>query len=221
MFQSTRPARGATRLRRFNAAAVVLFQSTRPARGATPLHGAGVLVFAVSIHAPRAGRDANCHCSADHSEVSIHAPRAGRDKFLRRLRTEPDCFNPRAPRGARPAMCIPARLLCCFNPRAPRGARHVRPGSKGKPHHVSIHAPRAGRDQGNRADAHTDQGFNPRAPRGARRTPTRQSIPITWFQSTRPARGATPLTALICLSEHVSIHAPRAGRDESEEIPHG
>ena len=33
---------------------------------------------------------------------------------------------------------------------------------------VSIHAPRAGRDQGNTADAQMHRCFNPRAPCGAR-----------------------------------------------------
>ena len=33
------------------------------------------------------------------------------------------------------------------------------------------------------------------------------------FQSTRPARGATQLVDRAILLDHVSIHAPRAGRD--------
>ena len=62
------------------------FQSTRPARGAT-----------------RPGQQSGCIAG-----VSIHAPRAGRD--CRRLRgsTRSDCFNPRAPRGAR---CEPRQAL--------------------------------------------------------------------------------------------------------------
>ena len=58
-----------------------MFQSTRPARGATshlPSKAAHSVV--VSIHAPRTGRD-NAHTRlVRHAVVvSIHAPRTGRD----------------------------------------------------------------------------------------------------------------------------------------------
>ena len=79
-------------------------------------------------------------------------------------------FNPRAPRGARPL------AFCCschsryFNPRAPRGARPRQPPKRPRHIPISIHAPREGRD--GRARWYT--------------------IPKSVFQSTRPARGATP-----------------------------
>ncbi len=79
MFQSTRPARGAT-MERNPMEIFVMFQSTRPARGAT--------------YAPRLERR--------RKRVSIHAPRAGRDAINAGRRTPTTCFNPRAPRGARP-----------------------------------------------------------------------------------------------------------------------
>ena len=56
MFQSTRPARGATLILDARVAAHV-FQSTRPARGATTPPIALPVADSVSIHAPRAGRD--------------------------------------------------------------------------------------------------------------------------------------------------------------------
>ena len=56
LFQSTRPARGAT-----SAGNWIItdegFQSTRPARGATPAEIAVGIIFEISIHAPREGRD--------------------------------------------------------------------------------------------------------------------------------------------------------------------
>ena len=57
IFQSTRPARGATRFtaRRWNAR--LKFQSTRPARGATAIEVYWVSDNGISIHAPREGRD--------------------------------------------------------------------------------------------------------------------------------------------------------------------
>ena len=102
-FQSTRPARGATcgydgvafciesfnpraprGARRDSLSALrdhQPFQSTRPARGATEPQDLGHPQRAVSIHAPRAGRDTGIRCTA----------------------SPPSSFNPRAPRGARHA----------------------------------------------------------------------------------------------------------------------
>ena len=57
--------------------------------------------------------------------------------------------------------------------------------------------------------------FNPRAPCGAR---PRSPVPVahsSWFQSTRPMRGATYGECSRRAALHVSIHAPRAGRDLS------
>ena len=76
-----RAPRGARLARSGQSVMPVVFQSTRPARGATycvrVLVGDGV----ISIHAPREGRDAVV------SPLGKHLPD----------------FNPRAPRGARPA----------------------------------------------------------------------------------------------------------------------
>jgi len=191
------------------------FQSTRPARGATRgIVGLAVLGL-VSIHAPRAGRDpdgcgatlpcggfqstrpargATCILSVPVNQirVSIHAPRAGRDRsFCTAPPSAGARFNPRAPRGARRMPFNAADGCGGFNPRAPRGARPVQPYFRfyasgfqstrpargatlpyppSRPSaRVSIHAPRAGRD---RADE--------------RRVGNEGQ-----FQSTRPARGAT------------------------------
>ncbi len=190
MFQSTRPARGATSWSMAFAMRIA-FQSTRPARGATRL---------VAVQ-------------HSHRRVSIHAPRAGRDRSDPAPARRPCSFNPRAPRGARlwdfqtmpygslfqstrPARGATARTpraqarCSCFNPRAPRGARLPR-------------KPTAG----------STACFNPRAPRGARPGLFGGVRMIALFQSTRPARGATQHpTRFFCLVP-VSIHAPRAGRD--------
>jgi len=77
-----------------------------------------------------------------------------------------------------------------FNPRAPRGARR-RPWDR----------------------SCTPGCFNPRAPRGARPSLMVLWFPISVFQSTRPARGATCLSHAVAECSLVSIHAPRAGRD--------
>ena len=82
-----------------------------------------------------------------------------------------------------------------FNPRAPCGARHpiiMRITSK--------------------------KGFNPRAPCGARLAEYRCKILYVRFQSTRPMRGATRVSATSCSPSRVSIHAPHAGRDEADAV---
>ncbi len=167
------------------------FQSTRPARGATPLGIATSPVRPVSIHAPRAGRDLRLPLQTAIGPVSIHAPRAGRDPPARdgeRLRR---CFNPRAPRGARPGPPRRLDLHSRFQSTRPaRGATGRSSGAFQCPD-VSIHAPRAGRDRLDGEGATVVPGFNPRAPRGAR--------PLPRFHRVCPGL--------------VSIHAPRAGRD--------
>ena len=100
---------------------------------------------------------------------------------------------------------------------------------------ISIHAPRAGRDNWVNATFGCCTDFNPRAPCGARleyddgtkelknfnpRAPC-GARPVTaefvesWrqFQSTRPVRGATTLVENKFPEIGISIHAPRAGRD--------
>ena len=58
----------------------VLFQSTRPARGATErLPGDLFQLEQISIHAPREGRDGKPTLKIYDLVISIHAPREGRD----------------------------------------------------------------------------------------------------------------------------------------------
>ncbi|EEQ48792.1 hypothetical protein HMPREF0908_0820 [Selenomonas flueggei ATCC 43531] len=145
------------------------FQSTRPVWGATRKY--------VILRAPW--------------KVSIHAPRVGRDSRSRSASSLPECFNPRAPCGARRRRadgCMRARR---FNPRAPCGARHIEIDRTDKVVIVSIHAPRVGRD----VDG------------------TKFPNLVLMFQSTRPVWGATPTPSRPFHSDNVSIHAPRVGRD--------
>ena len=191
MFQSTRPARGATSCQ-VGVIKVVKFQSTRPARGAT-------LVSAAALRL---------------SCVSIHAPRAGRDLVIETTQVSPTSFNPRAPRGAR-LLSLETNLeeLLFQSTRPARGATSQWT-TGGIYQRVSIHAPRAGRDPTRPGSLRRSAGFNPRAPRGARRRSSSMPSPRTrfnpraprgarppfsvgmagmdQFQSTRPARGATP-----------------------------
>ena len=82
-----------------------------------------------------------------------------------------DYFNPRPPRGGRPpcGRCGPPGRPD-FNPRPPRGGRRAGKGDAGADPAISIHAPREGGDD--------ETGH--------------LILSYTGFQSTPPARGATP-----------------------------
>ena len=125
-FQSTLPARGATRYGRSSVGCGSVFQSTLPARGATgsapqadrlhyrfqsTLPARGATRFpappdrrcGISIHAPREGSDPRrSQLTQMHSRISIHAPREGSDARFRPPRGGLGNFNPRSPRGERP-----------------------------------------------------------------------------------------------------------------------
>ena len=82
-----------------------------------------------------------------------------------------------------------------FNPRAPRGARHRRHRRFSGFHYISIHAPREGRDL----------------------IAVVKRIWVFFFQSTRPARGATGKLRFFFNHLIISIHAPREGRDSKSK----
>ena len=213
MFQSALPARGATRRSPAHEPAA-RFQSALPARGAT--RGPGRRHDGRSRFNPRSPRGERRSMSgldgrsrlfqsalpargatrqAAHPRrgrrVSIRAPRAGSDHVCRDGRCGGTRFNPRSPRGERPA--------------------HPAGGHRGLL--VSIRAPRAGSDQSLCLSRCMPCGFNPRSPRGERLGIQHRTRQVRGFQSALPARGATlerrPQAALF----DVSIRAPRAGSD--------
>ena len=125
------------------------FQSTRPARGATKLFWQGMQKRSISIHAPREGRDHNIAETPTLSKnFNPRAPRGARPSASLAASSSSN-FNPRAPRGARPSVAglvirvddisihAPREgrdelaslgvqdLEADFNPRAPRGARRA------------------------------------------------------------------------------------------------
>ena len=123
-------------------------------------------------------------------------------------------FNPRAPCGARLSCSRPlARLLLFQSTRPVRGATNARPEQR-PGRLISIHAPRAGRDQAV-IDPAEVLAISIHAPRAGRDNP--HAAPV-WhdrpgFQSTRPVRGATIADRIKPENCDISIHAPRAGRD--------
>ena len=124
-----------------------------------------------------------------------------------------------------------------FNPRPPRGGRLNDYAELMAIASISIHAPREGGDRHNEADRPAAPNhFNPRPPRGGRRQGARRvrhrgdisihapreggdgGLPaaLHWlpkFQSTPPARGATPPDQLLRASRvHFNPRPPRGGR---------
>ena len=193
-FQSTRPARGATAAEKHYVAKYAAFQSTRPARGATPRRP----------HDRRRGR------------VSIHAPRAGRDARVAPTRSSSSRFNPRAPRGARRRTGARFSTVWKFQSTRPargatlsreydryenvfqstrpaRGATSRFPPGVRHPPSFNPRAPRGARPACNISKSCWPNSFNPRAPRGARLAAEFVKTTDAVFQSTRPARGATGL----------------------------
>ena len=101
LFQSTPPARGATRLDKLISMYSKVFQSTPPARGATRFQRQNLYDAWISIHAPREGGDGSGGPLRGARTISIHAPREGGDcpGYLLSLQIQPFQSTPPA-RGA-------------------------------------------------------------------------------------------------------------------------
>ena len=136
---------------------------------------------------PRWGRQRSASCG-----ISIHAPRAGRDAHLSGRRSFWPNFNPRAPCGAR----LDAHRHLILHIEQFQSTRPVR-GATGAPQlkvsriRISIHAPRAGRDAISVLPQFLLRDFNPRAPCGARRLHPHKSLGI-WNFNPRAPCGARP-----------------------------
>ena len=131
------------------------------------------------------------------SNISIHAPREGSDP--RRLLPSPAISNfyPRSPRGERHTDNLPMLPGSHFYPRSPRGERH---SSSDRCLAIKL--------------------FLSTLPaRGA--TPPARSHSLTPppFLSTLPARGATASVARTSTHSGISIHAPREGSDDTDNLP--
>ena len=192
-FQSTLPARGATNAFSNYWDSTRKFQSTLPARGATSTASdtahASTHFNPRSPHGERRGAEV---CPAPAADISIHAPRTGSDQS-------------RQPPPEPPAISI----------HAPRTGSDTKTGARPEGgHHISIHAPRTGSDtRWILPSTPTPRYFNPRSPHGERRRFNPPDESRSRFQSTLPARGATPRRGRTRRRNGISIHAPRTGSD--------
>ena len=100
-----------------------------------------------------------------------------------------------------------------FNPRPPRGGRRSRILGDAAQPWISIHAPREGGDD----DLDDSPGGTCISIHAPREGGDAQMVQLSGrdrpFQSTPPARGATPIFSLHYCIRIISIHAPREGGD--------
>ena len=189
------------------------FQSTRPMRGATYHKLGRPPEISVSIHAPRVGRDQECHlrlssknyfnprapCGARRSDASLH-------DYCR-------YFNPRAPCGARRGLCRYCAMSTYFNPRAPCGARqHNNKDGKTNKKFQSTR-PVWGATLNLIPMGSAIKDFNPRAPCGARPAAEAGKAEKTKISIHAPRVGRDFLFVGMVIISVISIHAPRVGRD--------
>ena len=192
-FQSTLPARGATRhCNPADAPQPEIFQPTLPARGATV--GADVLfhpAFRISIHAPRTGSDTGSASAWAQTaqfqstlpargatpsgqpeyaspQISIHAPRTGSDPRFFGGGGGGGDFNPRSPHGERPARSALRSCCSAFQPTLPaRGATYAVPSTITPARNFNPRSPHGERPR--RFFRHFRVlDFNPRSPHGER-----------------------------------------------------
>ena len=96
---------------------------------------------------------------------------------------------------------------------APRTGSDQMDSAERADYRISIHAPRTGSDLSRNAFWICAKNFNPRSPHGERQTGSENHLRDTTFQSTLPARGATLSRSLCAEPCIISIHAPRTGSD--------
>ena len=147
----------------------------------------------ISIHAPRTGSDDEQLRKELDQQISIHAPRTGSDICSGVASGVPHKFQSTLPaRGATAPFTI-FWINSLFIP---------------------IPAPLTGSDISGVMPACCATYFNPRSPHGERPSYCFMVISrLLLFQSTLPARGATPCPQGHSPGRAISIHAPRTGSD--------
>ena len=171
----------------------------------------------ISIHAPCTGSDQVRFPNISQLIISIHAPCTGSDGCFQLFSWVYPHFNPRSLHGERPLSRVQRQAGAQISIHAPctgsddravggrvstmgfqstlpaRGATGMR-GRKELSSGISIHAPCTGSDQVKRPNTSTGRNFNPRSLHGERRKCGFKGFCVMLFQSTLPARGATPLS---------------------------
>ena len=170
-FQSTHPARGATKMRVDLARAMLDFNPRTP-QGVRPTGRVTKGGSSFQFQSTHPARGATCRPppEPDVDVISIHAPRKGCDALSSRAYRRARNFNPRTPQGVRltgSGSLHPAPRN--FNPRTPQGVRRGWNDCCDYIRDISIHAPRKGCDRlSDRLGTGGSGDFNPRTPQGVR-----------------------------------------------------
>ena len=128
-----------------------------------------------------------------HQQISIHAPRTGSDNGTSKTLNSSAYFNPRSPHGERRKVPPGDRRRPSFQSTLPaRGATRLHPRSICRHRHFNPRSPHGERPAGAGHTSAPRIYFNPRSPHGERQNIGRHFYHSLKFQSTLPARGATP-----------------------------
>ena len=148
-----------------------VFQSTLPARGATRSGMYQTPAWRkISIHAPRTGSDMGSILSQSAVLISIHAPRTGSDPTSARRRRALRQFQSTLPaRGATRKGQENDRRTTDFNPRSPHGERQDGPRPEQEDTIFQSTLPARGATTPARRASRASTHFNPRSPHGERR----------------------------------------------------
>ena len=216
-FQSTLPARGATQQgldvsvmddisihapregsdtrRPYRHGDRQIFQSTLPARGATgPKQSRGDPRPYFNPRSPRGERRIILHKRRAEPRFQSTLPARGATPNPHLTRNSQSHFNPRSPRGERRLAVALISVSLSISIHAPReGSDFTVPNCYPVALRISIHAPREGSDIVSEGERLIPTNFNPRSPRGERLDNAKDQAKDRYrFQSTLPARGATP-----------------------------
>ena len=176
------------------------FQSTLPARGATRAGSPQHRHHTISIHAPRTGSDLNRPNVVFSQRISIHAPRTGSDWHVDMVNILwIKNFNPRSPHGERRRAASQSRQPPAISIHAPRtGSDTAQHPDSPRGGHFNPRSPHGERRAIEAADDLVEWAFQSTLPaRGATSCGLSNNIQDA-FQSTLPARGVTSDGARRC-----------------------
>ena len=195
------------------------FQSTLPARGATRALVDDASIIQISIHAPRTGSDVGSHSAAYSANVfQSTLPARGATSAESVTRRRSRNFNPRSPHGERPLRGIAVAPRSQFQSTLPaRGATIVTPAAAAQYQFQSTLPAR-----GATIDALTAQrieAFQSTLPaRGATCHLLPRGIPIIRISIHAPRTGSDLIPTSEGEAFLISIHAPRTGSDKSYSL---
>ena len=135
---------------------------------------------------------------SQHHRISIHAPRTGSDGVTTTQQMLQSIFQSTLPaRGATSVSAKRKKLSSDFNPRSPHGERRQAQFAGNLLPHFNPRSPHGERPWGKLLSFYQCD-FNPRSPHGERRVAFTRQANESQFQSTLPARGATPCLRFPC-----------------------